>query len=331
MLRKSISISILAMVLFNAPLAKANPVVPYLFSEILVDSSGWSLEIFSSLFGKDIELDTCFLKSNSGQAKIKHCQLINYAFYVITKDSLETELEINPEGDFLQIIGQSGVAMDSLVFGKIPQNGWSICFTGSFYYWDSSPTIGAFNDTDGATGTIKGCFVDSSGAPVSDLTAYWGYRFWPDCYLEVDGAGRFSIDVFATTVTIFVEDVNEWKEYEITVYPGDTVAVTLIFQQSGSSVEQMILSSANDYLLWDNFPNPFNAITRIQYQIPRNDFVELSIYDLTGRLVETLYSGFQQKGKYELLWDAFAEPSGVYIYQLRTSKFVKSKKCLLIR
>ena len=324
-------ISTLVMVLFIAPLAKANPVAPFLFSELLIDSTSWALELDIWAFGRNIALDTCFLKSNSGQAKIKPCQLIDQRFYVITEDNLEMELAISPEGDFLEIVGQSGFVIDSFAVKKIQHFGQSICFNGDFSYLDNSPTIGAPNDFDGAMGTIQGCFIDSSGAPVSELTACWGYAYWPEYFLQVDSTGHFSIDVFATTVTIFAEDVDEWKEYEITVYPEDTVTVTLIFQKSGSSVDRMNFSSANDYLLWDNFPNPFNAITRIQYQIPRDDFVQVAIYDLKGRLVETLYSGFQRKGKYELLWDAFDAPSGIYIYQLRTSKFVKSKKCLLLK
>ena len=323
-------INIFLMVLFSAPLLKANPIVPRLFSELLVDSTNWALELDVYWYGRDIKLDTCYLVTNSGSAKIKHCQLINSQFYVITKDSLETELGISREGDFLQIVGQSGIALDFFGFDSIPRNGLSVCLAGNFYYLDSSPTIGALNDVAGATGTIRGAFVDSSGAMVRDLTAYWGYEYWPEYYLQVDSAGHFSIDVLATTVKIFVEDNNNWQDYPVVVYPGDTVKVTLIFEKS-SSVKQISSPIIDDYLLFDNFPNPFNNITRIQYQLPRDDFVEINIYNLRGRLVETLFSGFQQRGKYELLWDAFDAPSGIYIYQLRTSKFVKSKKCLLIK
>ncbi len=323
-------ISFLLMVLFFSPSAKANPVVPHLFSELLIDSTGWALELDVSIFGSNIDLSQCFLKSNSGQAKIKPCQLINSLYYVLTKDSLEAELVINPEGDLLQILDQNGNVLDSFGFGSLPQIGWSICLAGNFYYWDSSPTIGAPNDISGATGLIQGTFVDSSGAPVSDLTAYWGYEGFPDNYVQVDDSGHFALNVISTIVTIFFEDSNGWHEQHVAVYPGDTVTVILIFQKT-SSVEQIFSLVAEDYLLSDNFPNPFNNITHIQYQLPKDDFVEVSIYDLKGRLVEMLYSDFQQKGKYELLWDAFDAPSGIYIYQLRTSKFVKSKKCLLIR
>ena len=78
-------------------------------------------------------------------------------------------------------------------------------------------------------------------------------------------------------------------------------------------------------------PNPFNPTTHIRYEIPAEDFVSLSVYDVRGRLVETLVSRRQAAGDYIVTWDAGSTPSGVYFVRLQAGDFNETRRIVLLK
>jgi len=85
------------------------------------------------------------------------------------------------------------------------------------------------------------------------------------------------------------------------------------------------------YDLYANYPNPFNPSTQITYQIPKNGFVSLIVYNTLGQIVKTLVERNQTMGKYNVNFNAAGLPSGVYFYRLQAGNFVSVKKMLLLR
>jgi len=90
------------------------------------------------------------------------------------------------------------------------------------------------------------------------------------------------------------------------------------------------------YALEQNYPNPFNMETEIVYQIPAADWVELTLYNSLGQHIRTLFSGNQSAGRYRTHWDGRDEqqhevPSGIYFYQIETSRFMEIRKMVLLR
>jgi len=85
------------------------------------------------------------------------------------------------------------------------------------------------------------------------------------------------------------------------------------------------------YRLFQNYPNPFNPTTIIRYRLPEAAHVTLAIYNLQGRLVETLVNGEKEAGSYSVQWHAESLPSGVYFYQIQTGQFTATKKLLLLK
>ena len=83
--------------------------------------------------------------------------------------------------------------------------------------------------------------------------------------------------------------------------------------------------------LYRNFPNPFNPTTTISYDLPKTSDVALSIYDITGRLVETLVNKQQDAGNYQVQWDASRYSSGVYFYRIMAGNFLQTRKMLVLR
>jgi len=84
--------------------------------------------------------------------------------------------------------------------------------------------------------------------------------------------------------------------------------------------------------LHQNYPNPFNPETIISYSLPKKSNVSVSIYDVTGRVVDNITPGFQQAGNHEIRWQAAQHlASGAYIYRIQAGDFVSTKKMILIR
>lgn len=80
-----------------------------------------------------------------------------------------------------------------------------------------------------------------------------------------------------------------------------------------------------------NFPNPFNPTTKIKFQIAKNDFVSLKVYNVLGNEVATLLNENKPAGSYEINFDASSLSSGTYFYKLQTGSFVETKKMILLK
>ena len=87
----------------------------------------------------------------------------------------------------------------------------------------------------------------------------------------------------------------------------------------------------NSFYLSQNFPNPFNPITTIRYQLSVAGEVTLKLYDVLGNEIATLVNEEKSSGEYELTFYAGNLPSGIYFYQLKIGSFVQTKKMILMK
>jgi len=87
----------------------------------------------------------------------------------------------------------------------------------------------------------------------------------------------------------------------------------------------------NQIELFQNYPNPFNPETVIKFSIPKDGFVDLEIYDVTGRKLDHLISQFLKKGRYNVHFDGKNYSSGLYIYKLNTNGLSQTRRMLLIK
>ncbi len=86
-----------------------------------------------------------------------------------------------------------------------------------------------------------------------------------------------------------------------------------------------------EYILYQNYPNPFNPATRIKYTLPKQSFVSIRIYDITGRLVNILVNEFNSAGNYTVEFNASALSSGIYFYTLTAGNYRDTKKMVLVK
>jgi Secretion system C-terminal sorting domain len=115
------------------------------------------------------------------------------------------------------------------------------------------------------------------------------------------------------------ESLEQYWSIRVKV-PGPTVGIN----QTSTEVPA-------NYSLAQNFPNPFNPTTNIKFAISKNGFVNLKVYDMSGREVSSLVNEVLAAGKYEYSFNASSLSSGVYFYTLKTEGFTETKKMMLIK
>lgn len=106
------------------------------------------------------------------------------------------------------------------------------------------------------------------------------------------------------------------------------------FEVTGSGVSSRVedrKAGSHGFHLGNNYPNPFNPSTSIQYSLHSGDLVRLHVFDIRGRVVETLVDEYQEAGTYSVDFRTRNLPSGTYLYKLTAAGFSRTQKMLLIR
>ena len=164
--------------------------------------------------------------------------------------------------------------------------------------------------------------------------------------------GNHDIDTSATSFSVsyadMIEDMTENNvtvatiEWTVHVTDGiDTVeannAPFTITIDGGwamnASAEALI---PEVFALHQNYPNPFNPVTTLRYDLPENNLVNITIYDMMGREVKTLVNQTQDAGYKSIIWNAtndYGKPvsAGIYLYQIQAGKYISTKKMVLLK
>ena len=183
--------------------------------------------------------------------------------------------------------------------------------------WDAQN--GHVEDMVGADGTVYFenryhthiCYTDISDDD-ADNNGYPDHEFTPEIsYYETPGyAGLDNNTSFDRCLALSepVEPDNGWVALDDDVLiPGD-------------------------FALYNNYPNPFNPSTTVRFSVlDTKQPLSLHIYDIDGRLIETLFSGYVMLGFHEIQWNARQHPSGVYFAVLQSGHIMQSTKLILIK
>jgi hypothetical protein len=154
-----------------------------------------------------------------------------------------------------------------------------------------------------------------------------------DINIEFDGEGtpdQYSINlqqggvVFdyhpsgssGATITATVEGVGTAVLY--------IEGVTGIAENEGHNVLQ-------EFVLKNNYPNPFDQSTTIEYVLPENTHIKLAVYNVQGELLEILVDDQKSAGQYSVIWNADHYPAGVYFYIMGSEQSSITKKCMILK
>jgi len=111
----------------------------------------------------------------------------------------------------------------------------------------------------------------------------------------------------------------------ITIYIDDLRITDLTVNVENENPKPLV------YELYQNYPNPFNPVTTIEFALPLSGKVRLTLFDVLGREVKEIVSGFFDAGKHKVKLDASKLTSGVYYYKLEANDFVSIKKLILMK
>jgi len=90
------------------------------------------------------------------------------------------------------------------------------------------------------------------------------------------------------------------------------------------------------YNLYNAYPNPFNPMTTLSYDLPKDEMVNITIYDMMGRIVKTMVNTQQNAGYKSIQWNAtnnLGQPvsAGLYLYTIQAGKFRQTRKMVLLK
>jgi len=98
-----------------------------------------------------------------------------------------------------------------------------------------------------------------------------------------------------------------------------------------TAISGNLFTLPGQFVLNQNFPNPFNPSTRISYDLAHGSAVELTVYDLLGQKVKTLVSSYQNSGTYNIEFTASGLSTGVYVYTLKTTFGIQLKRMVYMK
>jgi hypothetical protein len=98
-----------------------------------------------------------------------------------------------------------------------------------------------------------------------------------------------------------------------------------------TSVPGSVREAPSTFRLYDNYPNPFNPSTTIEFTLPHAGFATLKVYNILGEEVATLIAKEHPAGTFKTAWDASRVSSGTYLYRLTAGNLVQTKRMLLVR
>jgi hypothetical protein len=166
--------------------------------------------------------------------------------------------------------------------------------------------------------------------------------FGQNSSIDVSGTSSITLlngnSICADAITV-QQNASFTAEYYGNVLEGD--CTTLLTPEGDGTVTLPveltdIVSLPTQFTIEPAYPNPFNASTTIQYGIPINGEVTISIYDLRGRLVSILFKAEQPAGWYELFWNGLDSDdsevsTGMYIYKIQFGKEIHTNRITLLK
>lgn len=178
--------------------------------------------------------------------------------------------------------------------------------------------------TDTSSGDKFGTFV----APVLDNGMSWN---------SPDSTRRFWYQNIASVQAGAIDAVTGKDIYDALKTIPDYPTVDSIYQQSKAlfatltSIVKAPAAVPLSFRVDQNYPNPFNPSTLIKFTLPERLHVEVRVYDVLGRMVQTLVNGTLGAGQHEVTWDGSRLPSGVYFYRVIAGSYSSVKKAILLK
>lgn len=215
------------------------------------------------------------------------------------------------------LLGGSGInfngtsALTSIVTrNKIRGNLWGITIQGS-----AKPNLGNINNTDTTDIGLNQIYWNGNSGKIYDL------------YNNTSDSIKAQNNYWGTTILDSVEAHIFHRPDSSTLGYVDYNPIRIVTSIESSNYSTLV----NGFKLHDAYPNPFNPVTNITFEVGKRMNVVLNIYDITGKLVQTLFKGIKESGNYEIQFNAEKLSSGMYFYRMEADGISETKKLLLLK
>ena len=236
---------------------------------------------------------------------------------------------VDIEGDTVQCVECEAINITSIAISddcQIPVN----CFVNPC----SVSECTSYPDAECVANYCGGCWAD-----------YYLDGNQINCDLSMDCVDLTGIDFGLCTMALGIGWVNDNCE---TVsgcdWVADSVDYTAAFFNSMDDCIEACFLASNDvnnqlphaFNVYNNYPNPFNPVTTLRYDLPEDALVNITIYDIMGRIVRTLINSQQNAGFKSIQWNATNDAgsplsAGLYLYKIQADYLVQTRKMVLLK
>ena len=112
---------------------------------------------------------------------------------------------------------------------------------------------------------------------------------------------------------------------------GDSRAIGLATSESTTVGVPISPQIPAEYQLYQSYPNPYNPSVTIQYDVPKEEYVRIVVFNTLGQQVATLINERRMPGRYSVTWNAQNVPSGAYWYRMTAGEFNETRKMVLLK
>ena len=272
-------------------------------------------------------MDNCsiyYLENENGEFLINVTQLDSIE---VLNDYINRFVDI--EGDTVQCVECEAINVTSIAISddcQIPVD----CFADPC---EVSECI-SYPDAECVANYCEGCWTD-----------YYLNGELITCDLTMDCVDLTGIDFGPCDMALGIGWINDNCEYISGCdWVADSVNYTAAFFNSMDNCIEACFIASNDEInqlphafnLYNNYPNPFNPVTTLRYDLPEDALVNITIYDIMGRIVRTLINSQQNAGFKSIQWNATNDAgsplsAGLYLYKIQADNFVETRKMVLLK
>ena len=288
-----------------------------------------------TLEAKDIDDDVLFYSGYSDTNGVKISLSSNILTYELVPDYFG-------EAEIVAVVNDSSNASDSTIFKLKVEN---IQDAPKPFFWNTVQSDSINITSDNITSTYSLDWTKSVDVDGDTID-----------YIIYAKVGQYpTVEILDTTATNYPIPFHEIAESAFENLPGNRATIQFsVWAHDGidsvkiSREDRVLYVNRYDYLsiesksipskfaLHDNYPNPFNPTTQIRFDLPEMTNVKLAIYNMIGQKIKSFNIQSAPAGYHSLTWNAtneFGAPvsGGVYLYQLQTKDFVKTKKMVLLK
>ncbi len=182
---------------------------------------------------------------------------------------------------------------------------------------------------------LKGLVKDSiTGLPIKALVTTVGHDIDNSEIYSDSVTGHYVRMIYTGTYTFQFSAPNYITKIFPNVYvKNDSTTILNVLLSPTSTGITKEENLPDGFVLYQNYPNPFNPTTIIKYQLNKDSYVNLDIFDITGKLIQRLVSYKQNKGQYEVQLNAndLRLSTGIYFYRLTTENYTETKRMILTK